>query len=78
MIDAPQVVNGVVSGIALMVVALVPGLFQDMVDGVMRAQSLIGLRAGMPMIAGPAVAQPKWLAAVGAGLVVFSVCAFPN
>jgi hypothetical protein len=76
MIDAPQVVNGVVSGVALMVVALVPGLFQNMVDGVRRIEGVLGMRAGFAVRDGEPVGQPQWLAGVGAALIVFSVCAY--
>lgn len=74
-----DVVVGVVTGCALIVFALVPGLFHALTEGVRNfANSMVS-----PFAAGPApktgyenVHGPLWLAGLGAALIALSVLGY--
>jgi hypothetical protein len=75
-IDPRQLVLGISIGLALIVCGLVPGLFQQVSDGVRNAIH----HASAPFLA-PArtreeVRQPAWLATVGAAFIAAAVLAY--
>ncbi len=78
----PQLLIGATMGSALIVLGLVPGLFQDTVEGVHNAvesaSSLLLFRFPVQVAVRGQVKQPRWLAVVGAALVAVTLAYFPN
>jgi len=75
MIDLNSLGLGVFSGIALIFVGLVPGLFQALVNGAFNITSLF---SDFPYQSSSEdeIRQPLWLGGVGATLVVLTVLSY--
>ena len=84
MIDSGQFVNGLWMGIVLIVLGLVPGLLDKMINGLSDAARTISLRFPHPLRApvpsrDPAVSSfphRRWLAAAGLALIALSLLAY--
>jgi hypothetical protein len=75
MIGPDQVVNGVTIGLILMLLGLVPGLYQALEDGIANCASLLSLRSPF-FTRSRAFKQPRWFAAVGAFLILLTFLAY--
>lgn len=76
MIGRYQVMIGVVSGCILIVFGLVPGLFQDLADGVRRySDSFTAGFPTSPRLYTP-IRRPRWLAGLGFLLIVLTIVAY--
>lgn len=69
----------VVSGGVLMLLGLVPGLFQGLTDGIRSVDDLLSSRRpmGMPFRReSEKLVQPTWLAGLGATLIVLAMLGY--
>ena len=74
-----EVMIGVLTGCVLIVVGLVPGLFRGLTEGVRNIVDSVssGLPISRPLSAEYEELQaPRWLAGLGAALIVLSVLAY--
>jgi hypothetical protein len=75
MIGTDQVVNGIWVSVILILLGLVPGLYQSIVNGISNVSNLLPLQVAVPRLhAKEKVPQPRWLAAVG-GAALLITCA---
>jgi hypothetical protein len=68
MIGPDQVVNGVTMGLILVLLGLVPGLYQAIEDGIANCASMLSFRFAF-LTRSREFKQPRWFAAVGAVLI---------
>jgi hypothetical protein len=76
MIGPDQVVNGVTIGLILVLLGLVPGLYQAIEDGLANCASLLSLRFAFLARTSTELKQPRWFAAVGAFLIALTFLAY--
>lgn len=75
MIGSDQLANGIAMGLILIVLGLVPGLYQALEDGLVRCASLLPIRS--PFLArSRTFQQPRWFAAVGVILILLTMLAY--
>ena len=75
-IDLRQLVLGISIGLALILCGLVPGLFQQVSDGVRNAIGQVSAPFLLPARSREEARRPKWLAAVGTALIAVSVLGY--
>lgn len=76
MIGIDQVTNGISIATVLLILGLVPGLFQALVHGLRNVSNLVALRISLPvpyLQSKDQVDQPYWFAAAGM-LVLLITC----
>jgi hypothetical protein len=77
MIGTDQVVNGMWVSAILILLGLVPGLYQSIVSGISNASNLIPLQVAFSRThAKDKIAQPRWLAAVGGAVLLMTFSAY--
>jgi hypothetical protein len=76
MIGPDQVVSGVVAGLILILLRLVPGLIQSLVDGLTNCASLFSSRYAFLRHSRVEIPQPRWFAVVGVGIIVVTFAAY--
>lgn len=77
MIGTDQVINGVWVGTVLLLLGLVPGLYQSLVNGMRGMSTLIAVRVAFPRISSKEkIEQPYWFAAVGAVVLLITCAAY--
>jgi hypothetical protein len=83
-IDSSQFVNGLWMGTILLVLGLVPGLFDRMIQGIIDAAAFAQLRFPQPVrtrflanrAAPAAFPHRRWLAEAGMALIAFAILAY--
>jgi hypothetical protein len=75
MIGPDQVVNGITMGFIMMLLGVVPGLYQAIEDGIANCASLLSVRSAL-LSRSREFKQPRWFAAVGALLITITVLAY--
>jgi hypothetical protein len=83
-IDSSQFVNGLWMGTILLVLGLIPGLLDRMIQGLIDAAAFTQFRLPHPVrtrfpadrAAPAAFPHRRWLAAAGMGLIAFTVLAY--
>jgi hypothetical protein len=75
MIGPDQVVNGVTMGLIMVLVGLIPGLYQAIEDGIVRCASLLAIRSAF-FTRSREFKQPRWFAAVGLILILVTLFAY--
>jgi hypothetical protein len=76
MIGSDQVVNGVTIGLILMLLGLVPGLYQALEDGIANCASLLSFQFAFLSRSRGEFKQPRWFAGVGAFLILLTFLAY--
>jgi hypothetical protein len=77
MIGTDQVINGVWVGTVLLLLGLVPGLYQSVVDGMRSMSTLIAVRIAFPRISSKEkIEQPYWFAAAGLAVLLVTFAAY--
>ncbi len=77
MIGTDQVVNGVWVAAVLLLLGLVPGLYQSLLDGISKASDLVAVRIFTPRISPQArINQPYWLAGMGVAVLLLTFLAY--
>lgn len=75
MIGPDQVVNGVTMGVIMVLLGLVPGLYQAIEDGIVNCASLLSIRSAF-FSRSREFKQPRWFAAVGTILIAITLLAY--
>ncbi len=82
MIGLSQLMIGLLAGAFLIVLGIVPGFFQSIVDGFLNSVNLFSLQfLGSTRFPGPPrlheeFPRPRWLAGLGALLITLAVLAY--
>jgi hypothetical protein len=77
MIGTDQVVNGMWVSAILILLGLVPGLYQSIISGISNASNLIPLQVAFTrMHMMDEVSQPRWFAAVGGAILLITFAAY--
>jgi hypothetical protein len=75
MIGPNQAVNGITIGLILVLLGLIPGLYQAIEDGIVRCAALLPLRLAF-LARSREFKQPRWFAAVGVVLILLTLLAY--
>lgn len=77
MIGTDQVINGVWVGTVLLMLGLVPGLYQSLIDGMRSMSTLIAVRIAFPRLSSrEKIQQPYWFAAAGSVVLLITFAAY--
>lgn len=77
MIGTDQVVNGVWVATVLLLLGLVPGLYQTLLDEISKSSNLVAIRTSIPRSSSKKqIAQPYWLAAAGMVVLLITCLAY--
>jgi hypothetical protein len=71
-----QVVIGLSAGFVLILLGLVPGLFQGLVEGVRNFSDALCSRFPSPSCSYARIYQPRWLGLLGAALIAATLLAY--
>jgi hypothetical protein len=75
MIGQDQVVNGVTVGLMMLLLGLVPGLYQALEDGIANCATLFSIRSPL-LTRSREFKQPRWFAGVGVILILLTFLAY--
>lgn len=77
MIGTDQVINGVWVGTVLLLLGIVPGLYESLVDGMRSMSKLIAVQIAFPRMASrERIEQPYWFAAAGVAVLLITFAAY--
>jgi hypothetical protein len=75
-IDLNQFTNGIFMGFVLISLGLVPGLYQNLAEGLLKFGNFAHSRLPVPIRTRTQFPQPRWFAPLGALVLVASIVAF--
>ncbi len=76
MINTLQLVNGIWMGTVLLVLGLIPDIMQNLANAIADFEHALQFRASIRLNPRIQIRQPRWLAPIGAGMIVVTILAY--